>query len=212
MRLMYAILLYCCYAPTFGQESKNATSNLAFTGVYTGLNIGTQNVFGGSFVNNSDILAQESRFVTELILGYRRQFLKERLVAGLEFQLGFLDGQLQYDDPSIPLHIDYSTKTQNGIGITLGSVFGQKKDFALFAYVNETTRKFEVKIQQNQTRFSQMDEQGMLKYGLGMEYHIYKVINVRTTFGAMNVDFGSLATNIDVEDKYDFTIGIIIQL
>lgn len=212
MKFSCTLLICFCFLKSYGQNSEPNPSTLLFTGVYTGLNGGTQNVFGGSYVNNMDILAQKSRFVTELIFGYRRQFLKGKLMAGLEFQLGFLDADLEYSDPAEPLRITYDCKNQSGIGITIGSSFGQKKNFALFGYLNETTRKFDVEVQQGSSRFSQKDEQGMLKFGIGTEYHVYKILNVRATFGSMNVDFGNQMTNIDVEDKYDFTFGIVIQL
>jgi len=55
-----------------------------FDGFYLGSSIGSQNIFGGAFINNLDFLTQKSGFVLELVSGYRRQFLKNRLLVGFE--------------------------------------------------------------------------------------------------------------------------------
>lgn len=182
-----------------------------FDGPYLGVDIGTQNVFGGSFVNDMDILAQESKVVTELSLGYRAQFLKDRLVAGLEFSVGFLDGSLEYNNEAEPLFIKYDNSFQSSFGINIGVVVGKHRRYMLFGYINETKRKFDVAIKQPPYNFTQRDKQGMLKYGIGLELLLMKRFNIKTTFGGLRVDFGDLKTNINVEDKYDFTFGINYQ-
>ena len=101
-------------------------------GFHAGINIGVQNVFGGSFVNEMDILAQESKFVTEILAGYRIQFLNDRLVGGLQLQFGFLDGDLSHADAANELFIDYSTNTQWSYGATLGVTVGEDKRLLIF--------------------------------------------------------------------------------
>jgi hypothetical protein len=196
----------------YSQYTNSDSTHVHFDGFYFGINGGSQNVFGGSFVNGIDILAQESKFVTELCLGYRKQFLKNRLVLGLQYQMGFLNGNLSYYDSAEPLTINYKNSFQSGFGGLFGFTVGAKKNWLIMGYINETKRKFNVRIQQGASKFSQMDEQGMLKYGVGIERKLYRKINVRGQFGGLNVDFGKLITNIDVEDKYDLTLGIILQL
>ena len=182
------------------------------SGLYIGLNGGIQNLFGGSFVNDIDILAQESRFVSEIPFGYRWQLFNSRFIAGLEVHIGFTDGKLSHQDANEPLEITYKNKFQSGKGITLGVALGRNRDWILFGYAHETKRKFDVDIRQREFRFQQTDKQGMLKYGFGVEKNLFNKFNIRGTFGALNVDFGDLPTNIDVEDKFDFTLGFIYQL
>lgn len=182
-----------------------------FDGIYVGMSAGSQNLFGGSFVNGVDVLAQDSRFVTELYAGFRKQFLKRRFLAGIEFQIGFTDGNLKHSEPAKPLFITYKNSFQSGLGLTLGVALGKQRRFLLFAYGNETTRKFDVKISEQNGSYTQQDEQGMLRYGIGLEMQIYKVLNIRASTGRYRVDFGELITNIDVEDKMDFMLGVICQ-
>ena len=207
--MKYVILLLIL--PVF-LHAQNEQPNLDQSGFYLGINFGSQNVFGGSFVNDMDILAQESKFVSEISAGYRWQFLNNRLIAGFEGHIGFTDGQLMHEDPSEPLTIDYKNNFQSGKGIILGINLGAKRDWIIYGYLNETKRKFDVAISQDPWNFTQTDKQGMLRYGIGLEKTIYKQFNLRTSFGALNVDFGDLETNIDVEDNYDFTIGFIYRI
>ncbi|MBK7872785.1 MAG: hypothetical protein IPJ74_19965 [Saprospiraceae bacterium] len=193
------------------ENQADIINNRFFDGFYLGANVGSQNLFGGSFVDGVDILAQESRFVAELFTGFRKQFLKNRLLVGAEFQFGFTDGDLMHTDLEKQLEITYKNNTQSGFGLTLGVTLGNRKNMLLFAYGNETTRKFDVSITDRFGTYQQKDEQGMLKYGIGLEMAVYKKINIRATAGGLRVDFGNLETNINVEDKMDVTIGITYQ-
>jgi len=211
---MRFILVLSCLALvdlSTAQSTIKSPSNKFFDGIYGGLGLGSQNIFGGSFVNEMDVLAQESRFVLELSSGYRKQFLKNRLLAGVEFQLGFTNGDLKHTDPTEQLTISYENNTQAGFGLTMGVVLGSKKNYLVFLYGNETTRKFDVTITDSGGSYQQTDEQGMLKYGFGGEVRIYKKLNMRATIGALRVDFGDLVTNIDVEDKLDIMAGVVYQ-
>ena len=193
----------------FSQDQEQPSRH--FDGIYVGLNIGSQNVFGGSFVNNMDILAQENKFVSELAAGYRKQFISNRLVAGLEASFGLLNGNLEHYDPNEPLRINYKTSSQYSYGLQAGVVLGPARRFLLFGYLNETKRKFEVTINQPPYLYNQQDKQGMLKYGIGLEFQVAKRFHLEATFGGLSVDFGELETNIDVEDQYDTTLGLIYQ-
>lgn len=94
--------------------AQNGTAVRHFDGLYLGANAGSQNLFGGSFVDGTDVLAQESRFVAELFTGFRKQFLKGRLLAGAEVQIGFTDGDLLHQDPDKSLRINYKNSFQSG--------------------------------------------------------------------------------------------------
>lgn len=182
-----------------------------FEGFYTGALAGSQNIFGGSYVEGVDVLAQKSGFVVEFPIGFRFQALKESLVLGLEFSLGITDGDLMHVDDSKPLTINYSNSFQRGFGGMAGWVPGRKRNFLVFAYLNETKRKFEVEIRDRHGAYKQKDKQGMLKYGLGMEWPVTKLLHVRGSAGLMRVDFGERITNINVEDKADVMAGLIFQ-
>jgi len=201
-----------------GQSGQSATLKAQtndfhkhFDGFYLGAAAGSQNLFGGSFVGGIDVLAQESRFVAEVSAGFRKQLFKAKFLLGLEFQVGFTDGNLMHADPEQQLEITYKNKTQSGIGITTGAALGNRKNILLFGYANETTRKFEVSIKEQGERYQQKDEQGMLKYGLGVEVRLYKGLNARFSCGRLRVDFGDQVTNINVEDKWDIMGGFVYQ-
>lgn len=51
-----------------------------------------------------------------------------------------------------------------------------------------------------------------MKYGLGLEAHLWQGLNFRASIGGLRVDFGDQITNIDVEDELDLMIGLIYQL
>ena len=70
-----------------------------FSGVYFGGNLGSQNLFGGAFINEIDVLTQDRRTVVALSGGVRGQFFDDRLLAGAEVQYGLTDGNLTYLDP-----------------------------------------------------------------------------------------------------------------
>lgn len=206
MKFLCLILpLFCC-SVSFAQ-----TAEKHFGGFYLGANAGSQNIFGGSLVDGVDVLAQDSRFVAELFSGLRVQFLKSRILAGIEAQIGFTDGNLSHRDDARTLAIHYKNHFQSGYGLTLGGVFRQKKTLLAYAYAFETTRKFDVSIRQGGVSFKQKDEQGMLKYGLGLEAKIRRSLHARATVGRLRVDFGDQKTNIRVDDAWDFTAGVVWQ-
>jgi hypothetical protein len=207
----FTLLAICLYLGKPFCFTQNGAPQRRFDGFYLGANAGSQNLFGGSFVDGVDVLAQDSRFVAELFTGFRKQFLKGRLVAGAELQFGFTDGDLLHQDFANSLTIKYKNNFQNGYGLTLGGVFLKEKSLLAYAYAFETERKFDVSVHQDGGSFKQKDEQGMLRYGLGLETIIWRGLRFRSTLGRLRVDFGNLKTNIRVDDKWDFTAGVVWQ-
>ncbi len=182
-----------------------------FDGFYVATGLGFQNLFGGSFVQGVDILAQKSRFVVELSSGYRRQFSNNRWVAGVELSFGLTDGNLKHSEPANQLTISYKNGSQWGYGVTAGIAVGVQKKYLVFGYLNETTRNFDVTVVDAQGPFKQQDEQGMLKYGVGIEGVAHPKLSLRATIGRLRVDFGKQQTNINVEDKLDVMMGAVYQ-
>ncbi|MCB0640883.1 MAG: hypothetical protein KDC44_04550 [Phaeodactylibacter sp.] len=88
----FILTLFTCVASGQGLSTGSVAVNPDCTGLYLGWNAGLQNVFGGSFVNEMDVLTQELKFVTELFAGYRHSFWEQRFWLGLEAQLGSLKG------------------------------------------------------------------------------------------------------------------------
>ena len=197
--------------PGSGAHSKSSPPIL-FDGLYLGVSVGYQNIFGGSFVNGVDILAQDTRRVLDIPIGYRKQFIKGRYLVGIEYSFGFTDGNLRHVDDINQLEITYENDSQSGFGGIGGVAIGRKRSFLIYGYLNETSRNFEVRIIDQGKVIRQRDEQGMLKYGLGLEAHLWLGLNFRASVGGLRVDFGDQITNIDVEDELDLMIGLIYQL
>ena len=212
LKVILCLVLICHFSILTAQnDSKIVNADKLFDGFYAGVEMGSQNIFGGSLIDGKDILVQKSGFVIDFYGGFRKQFLKDRLLAGVELLFGITNGDLMHSNPEEVLEIMYKNNTQFGYGLTLGVVVGKQKRFLIFAYGIETKRKFDVDVKQGIWQFSQTDKQGMLKYGLGLEAQVYKMINVRAKVGGLSVDFGGLETNIDVEDKMDVMFGVLFQ-
>lgn len=183
-----------------------------FDGFHLGISMGVQNIFGGAFIDNLDVLGQKSGFVTEFSTGYRKQFVNDRLVIGAELQFGITEGNLEQIDTRNQMEIDYKNNSQFGYGVNIGVALGRKKKILLYTYGTVTKRNFDITITEtNGTNFTQEDGQGFNRYGLGLEIPVLGNFNVKAIVGRVNVDFGDLETNIDVDDKTDFSLGVVYQ-
>ncbi|MBO6505061.1 MAG: outer membrane beta-barrel protein [Kordiimonadaceae bacterium] len=181
-----------------------------FHGIYLGSEIGSQNLFGGALINGADILTEDKRFVASGFIGARYQF-ESGLVLGFEGQVGATDGDLTFSDTAQGLTIGYENNSQSAYGLTLGYAFGEHKDWLLFAYGLETSRDFDVTITGPLGTGTQNDNQGMVRYGVGLEKAIGSGLHIRAAVGSLAADFGDTNTNIDVEGKLEATIGILFQ-
>ncbi len=193
------------------QAEHEATKQL-FDGFYLGSNLGFQNVFGGAFIDDLEILTQRSRIVLEFSPGYRLQFLENRFSAGFEVQLGFVDGDMEGYDNRYKFDVFYKNSFQSGYGFVAGVAIGKDKNYLIYGYANVTNRTFDIKYtEKNGTVHTKEDGQQFLRYGIGLETEIIKRFSVRAFFGAVDVDFGKHETSQDVEDKLDINIGIVYQ-
>ncbi len=124
------------------EEKKPTKSSvpILFDGLYLGVSTGYQNIFGGSFVNGVDVLAQDTRKVWEIPIGYRKQFIKGRYLLGLEYSFGFTDGNLMHTDDINQLEITYENDSQSGFGGIGGITIGRKRSLLIYGYLNETSR------------------------------------------------------------------------
>lgn len=180
-----------------------------FSGFHAGVDLGSQSIIGGSLVGGVDVLAQDDRVVTSLTAGYRYEF-PMGLVVGVEGSYGMLDGDLTYSDPFRNLEITYESDDQTTLGATLGWSFGVERNWLGFAYLSEATREFDVTIRIDGSTFLQQDEQGMLRYGLGIEKQINRGLHLRLAVGSGRADFDG-ETNIDPDEELEYSAGILWQ-
>lgn len=191
-------------------EDEKLEGNKYFDGFHVGLDAGFQNIFGGAFINNVDVLAQESGLVLGISAGYRRQLVKDRLLIGAELQWAFSDGDLA--QTHLDYQIIYKNQAQFGYGVNIGVVLGKRKKVLLFAYGKETKRDFDIAIVNiDGASFSQKDSQVFFRYGLGVEISLYKRFNLAGAIGGVKTDYGDVETNMDLDDKLDFNLRIVYQ-
>lgn len=181
-----------------------------FHGLYFGAEVGSQNIFGGALVNGQDILTEDKRVTASGLLGWRYQF-KNGLVVGLEGQLGITDGDLSFNSPTDNLQISYENSSQSAYGLTLGYAFGTNHDWLFYAYGLETSRDFDVTIAGPLGVGTQNDNQGMVRYGVGIEKAFGSGLHVRAAAGTLAADFGDANTNIDVEGRLDLTLSVLFR-
>lgn len=181
-----------------------------FHGLYLGAEVGSQNIFGGALVNGQDILTENKRLTASGLLGWRYQF-KSGLVVGIEGQIGVTDGDLNFNSPTDNLQISYENSSQSAYGLTLGYAFGANRDWLFYAYGLETSRDFDVTITGPLGVGTQNDNQGMVRYGVGIEKAFGSGLHIRAAAGSLAADFGDANTNIDVEGKLDLTLSVLFQ-
>lgn len=188
------------------------SSQKHFDGFLIGANLGYQNIFGGSWIDELDVLAQESKWALDVTPGYRKQFLNDRLVVGAELVFGIIDGDLSTIDQRNQLRIDYASNTQMGYGMQFGFTLGKRKRTMVYTYGQVIQRDFDVTITDlEQNVFMQEDGQKFGKYGLGIEMVVHDRLSITASAGRIAVDFGDKPTNIDVEQRIDINLGINIQ-
>ncbi len=182
-----------------------------FSGPYFSTNVGSQNLFGGAFINNIDVLTQDRRRVVEVSAGVRGQLLGDQLLIGAEVQYGLTDGDLMHFDAPSQSDVSYQNNSQRGFGLTLGYVGGPKANFAIFSYAFATDRSFEISIQDANGSYRQTDGQSFLQYGLGVEARVSGSWHVDASVGRQYFEFGDLVTNVELEQKLDLTVGVTYQ-
>lgn len=181
----------------------------SFTGLYLGLEAGVLNVIGGAQVSGLDVLAQDSRAAVTFLVGGRYEF--GRLVAGVEFGAGWEDGDLSHDDPGAALHVDYRNQGHTRIGGTLGVTLGAQRRTQVFGYLAELSRSFDVTVTQAGAVSAQQDEQGLLRYGAGVEHVLGHRLAVRLTLGSSRADFGGRPLNVTPDRPLDAAVGLIVR-
>jgi Outer membrane protein beta-barrel domain len=184
-----------------------APAHAVFEGAWLGVEAGQQNVAAGALVAGTDVLRQEGKTVATVMGGYRFGF-GGRYVLGLDAGFGWIDGDLARAAPGGG-SIEYLAKPQYQIGGMAGMELDLGGPTLLFAYLNETTRSFNVYVQQGAQRFQQQDEQGTLRYGVGLERAMGESLAVRVTVGSSRADYGDRRTDIDGDKAIDVMVGLV---
>lgn len=199
--------------PSEGQEphlvaDATAPPQKPFDGFFGGVGLGSQNVIAGSAIAGRDVLARDDLAVLDLFGGWRKQ-LGYGLVLGVELQVGRFDAILTQTDEITGAKIRYEGDTQLAYGVTLGYAPGRRQQTLLYAYAYETERVFDVTIGSRGEIFTQTDQQGILRYGLGAELRWDRSWHLRGAVGTTRADFGDVPTNIDADGEVELTFGVL---
>ena len=180
-------------------------TDVAFDGLYIAADVGRQDLVGGALIGGVDLLEQRQRFAGNLALGYRKQF--GRFVFGAEGGYGVVDGRLSVSDPG--LQIEARNGTQSFYGLQAGYVANRNRDLMAFAYLSEVSRTFNLDIVSMGAAFSQRDEQGMLRFGAGIERRVAGGLHARITAGTARGKFDSAI--MKPSRHVEFAAGLVIQ-
>jgi hypothetical protein len=199
-------LVLLCLAPVPGAGADEAMEE-QFSGFYLGASVASQNVWAGSSINGIDFRAQDRRPGVDAAFGWRWQF-DLVWVVGIEVQYGWLTGDLGLGVGGDPLHITYANDHQWGIGGHAGRTVGDGRHL-VYLYAYETDRDFDVKVTGSFGSFSQRDEQGFLRFGLGLETAWSARLHSSILLGSYRVDFGGVPSNLDVSGEFDLRLGLV---
>ena len=89
--------------------------------------------------------------------------------------------------------------------------FAAAPSVLLLLYGSEVTRHFDVLVTQGDVTFTQEDEQGMLRYGVGVEVSAWKPLHVRLKAGSGRADFGDARTNVEPDRPIQLALGVSFQ-
>lgn len=173
------------------------------TGPYVAVDGGRQQVIAGALVDGLDTLQEDVRTVTSLNGGWRVGLA--RLVVGAELGRGWFDGALERRDAATVVRYEGGSQWHWGLsaGLRLGGAT------LVYAYLSEVTRAFDVTIAQPGGTVAQQDEQGLLRFGAGVERRLRGPLAVRATAGTSRADFGDRPTNIDPRRRLEASLGLV---
>lgn len=199
-----------CVATT-PERARGQRTAERYTGVFVGLDVGIQNLIGGSLVRGVDVLQQASRPVLTLTAGARYE-APFGTVVGFELGMGLTNGNMQRQEGSPPFNVDYRNRRQRHWNIILGQAFGAVRRTLLYGYLSEVTRTFNVTVNDGPDTFAQRDEQGLLRFGGGIERRVSDLWSFRAGMGSSHADFGGRQTNFTPERRLDASLGAVWQV
>lgn len=205
-----ALFMSCFMSLKAQTDDSHSDSFRKFEGLYVGINSGIQSIFSAANINELSIPGQSSRWTAEFLIAHRWQFLKDRVVFGLEVQVGLTDGNLDQSFMGLrQLEIHFSNNRQTGLGYTLGYVTGEKQNLLFYTYLYQTRRNFDISLKEDGTVIQwQQDIQTALRYGLGLEYSMGKRLSSRLAVGTQSADLNS---DIDIDEVPELMLGFIYR-
>ncbi len=184
-----------------------AAQSTPFSGPYVAVDVSRQHVIGGSLVDGVDTLQEASRGVLSVSAGWRRAL--GAVVVGADVGLGRLDGALVLRDDATATTVRYDTSSQWHWRLTGGVTIGPRT--LAYAYVSEVTRAFDVTITRRGATTPQRDEQGLLRFGGGLERRVGGPVHVTVAAGSSRADFGGRQTNIEPGRRLEASAGLVLQ-
>ena len=94
-------------------------------------------------------------------------------------------------------------------GAHVGRVVGG--DWRVYGYLSETSRDFDVRLTDGGGSFNQADEQGILRFGVGLERPVNGWLSWRATLGSARAKFDG-PTNMDPDREIEFALGVVMTL
>lgn len=185
--------------------SERPAAAQTFQGAYGGIDASRQHLIGGSLVDGIDTLQEDSRLVVSAFGGLRVQ--ARGFVIGGELGRGWTDGDLELEAP--PLRVDFTNGSQWHWALQAGHTIGDRT--LLFGYLSEVTRQFDVSIARSGQTTSQQDEQGLLRFGAGIEQQLIGRLHLRLAAGTSRADFGNRPTNIEIGHRFELGGGLVLQ-
>jgi hypothetical protein len=187
-----------------------------FSGLLLAVDGARQSVIAGALHAGVDVLHQQTKFAALGSIGVRGQ-LPIGTVIGIELGAGPLHSRFVQSEPAMDIRVRYLGSRQRSIGAQLGQVVGARRRSLIYAYAYEMTRTFDVTIEGpfgGSSTFpvtGQRDEQGILRFGLGVERMANDWLSVRVNAGTARADFGNRPTNIDVSRPFEFGVGLVAR-
>ena len=176
-----------------------------FNGPLLGVEIGQQHLIGGSLVNGVDTLQDDARLVVSGFAGARLH--RRGFVIGSEVGAGRTNGDLHLGETN--LTVDYRNQSQWHWQLHAGPTIGSRT--LLFAYLSEVTRQFEVTVTQPSGVTPQEDEQGLLRFGVGVETKVRGPVNGRISAGTSRADFGDRPLNKTIGRRFEVAAAVVVQ-
>lgn len=201
------MLTASCVAALGAAPATVSAQPSAFSGPYIAVDAGRQHVIGGSLVDGVDTLQEDTRGVVSLSGGVR--FALGPVVVGGDVGVGRLDGELQRRDDATATTVLYDTSSQRHWRLLAGTTFGPRA--LAYAYVSEVSRTFDVTITRRGSTTPQQDEQGLLRFGAGLEWRLTGPLHVHVTAGTSRADFGDRVTNIEPRRRVEVSAGLTLQ-
>ena len=174
-----------------------------FNGPLLGVEIGQQHLIGGSLVNGVDTLQDDARLVVSGFAGARLH--RRGFVIGSEVGAGRTNGDLHLGETN--LTVDYRNQSQWHWQLHAGPTIGSRT--LLFAYLSEVTRQFEVTVTQPSGVTPQEDEQGLLRFGVGVETKVRGPVNGR--IGTSRADCGDRPLNRTIGRRFEVAAAVVVQ-